>query len=165
MLQRWNSVHTTPPTDELSADLFTHLVKPFVYFCTLPKSEALDPHFNIIVDELLDVNILLSHVLNDRSLTAFVIDSLKRFHSLSDVMQVLSSCLDSPAVDDRTEQFLSVVEQITKYTLLICTIESLSLESQRFLGNMIRKNDLPLPLAYYTCDQKKPEFKINFNRF
>ena len=163
LLQHWNSVHTTPPTDELTADLSTHLAKPFAYFCSRSKSEVLDPHFNIILDEPLDVNILLSHVLHERSLTPFVIDSLKRFHSLSDVMQVLSSCLDSPTVGDRTEHFLSAIEQMTKYTLLICTIESLSLESQRFLGNMIRKNDLPIPLAYYTCEQKKTEFKINFN--
>jgi hypothetical protein len=139
------------------------LIKIFDYLCVTPKSDELDSDFNVVIDEPINNQILLQNVIHSHSLKSYVLDSLKRYHGLSDIMQTLSSCLSSTRNERSVEPFLGIVEQITKYMLLVCTLESLSSESQRFLGNMTRKNGLHIPLAYHTRGESALEFKINFN--
>ena len=69
-------------------------------------------------------------------------DSLKRYHALNDIINCLSEALDA-SVDNNT-----LVDQLTKRMLLVQALESMSYDSQRFLCNLIRKNDLPIPLSY-----------------
>jgi hypothetical protein len=156
-------VHTLVTPNVISAEAFNLLIKIFGYLYVTPESEELDSDFNIIVDEPINTRILLQSIVGSRSIKSYILDSFKRYHGLSDITNTLSSCLNSTENHNATESFLEIVEQITKYMLVVCTIESLSFESQRFLGNMIRKNSLPIPLAYYTCSENALEFKINFN--
>ncbi|CAF3361693.1 unnamed protein product [Rotaria sp. Silwood2] len=49
--------------------------------------------------------------------------------------------------------------------LLVQTLENMSYDSQRFLCNFIRKNDLPIPLSYtfWNSTEKAMYHRINFN--
>ena len=128
----------------------------------------LDGSFNNIIDEPLTAENLVELVNKNKSLTPYVIDSLKRYHSLYDVREVLAKCIDlkDQIADGNTANKLEdIVDIITTRILLTMTIESMSNDSQRFLINFIKKNDLPIPFTYYVWDQKNaaPNYKINFN--
>ena len=128
----------------------------------------LDGSFNNIIDEPLTAENLIELVNKNKSLTPYVIDSLKRYHSLYDVREVLAKCIDlkDQIADGNTANKLEdIVDIITTRILLTMTIESMSNDSQRFLINFIKKNDLPIPFTYYVWDQKNaaPNYKINFN--
>ena len=163
LIQPWQSVHKVPISNLFNAEVFDLLMNVFRYLHIPPKSEEFDPDFTTILDRPINTQYLLHDIRHSRSIKSYVIDSLKRYHSLADVMSTLSSCLNGTENNHDTKSFLDIIEHITKYALVVGTIESLSLESQRFLGNMIRKNGLPIPLAYYTCNKDALEFKINFN--
>jgi len=128
----------------------------------------LDGSFNNIIDEPLTAENLIELVNKNKSLTPYVIDSLKRYHSLYDVREVLAKCIDlkDQIADGNTANKLEdIVDIITTRILLTMTIESMSNDSQRFLINFIKKNDLPIPFAYYVWDRQNaaPNYKINFN--
>lgn len=107
--------------------------------------------FNTIVDEPLDTNILYSILKHETSpaigLTSYIVDSLKRYHSLNDIILSLSEVLGISG-DDNADKYETLINQLTKRMLLIQALESMSYDSQRFLCNFIRKNDLPIPLSY-----------------
>ena len=163
MLHPRHTIHTFSVSNALDNEALDLLSKLFHSLRVVPATDKLDPDFNSVVDEPLSVPILFDSLSHVRSLKPYILDSLKRYHSLSDVMRVLSSDLDSSSVNITISSFYDIAEKITKSILLTCTIESMSFESQRFLGNMIRKNALPIPLAYYTREQDGLFFKINFN--
>lgn len=132
------------------------MLKPY---CQDPEG-ALHSTFNIIVDETLDKDILYSILNNSTSpadgLTSYVVDSLKRYHSLNDIIAALSdifTILD----DSNLEKYETLVTQLTKRMLLVQALESISYDSQRFLCNFIRKNDLPIPLSYRFWDFKEKQ--------
>ncbi|CAF4200245.1 unnamed protein product, partial [Rotaria sordida] len=58
-----------------------------------------------------------------------------------------------------------ILPNVTIRMLLISTIESLSYDSQRYLGNFIKRNDLPIPFTYYLYNNETNliDYKINFN--
>ncbi|CAF1010662.1 unnamed protein product [Adineta ricciae] len=160
LIQSFNTIHTTlinrhTLSDE-AQDLLSNLFK-HIYASPEGNNEQFYACFNVLVDEPISSAVILRNIQQNRSLKPHVIDSLQRFHGLSDVMHSLLLCLDSSETE--LGSFVDIVDQITKYTLIVCTIESLSFDSQRFFSNLIFKNDLPVPLAYYTPN----EFKINFN--
>ncbi|CAF1178374.1 unnamed protein product [Adineta steineri] len=163
MLHPRHTIHILPVSNVLNNEALDLLSKLFNILCVASTTNTLDPDFNIIIDEPLNIQILLDAVFHSRSLKPYIFDSLKRYHSLSDVMQILSSDIDTSAVNNDKNPFCDIVEKITQYILLVCTIESMSFESQQFFGNIIRKNGLPIPLAYYTREQDEFLFKINFN--
>lgn len=119
-----------------------------VSYCENPEG-PLHTTFNTIVDKPLNAN-LLSNILTGQTsssidgLTPYVVDSLKRHHSLNDIIILLSEALDTLA-DNKYE---TLIVQLTKRMLLVQTLENMSYDSQRFLCNFIRKNDLPIPLSY-----------------
>lgn len=136
-------IHSTQDdnNDDAIIDCFKNL-KPH---CKVPEG-LLHSAFNTIIDEPLDANIL-SDILNDPtspadSLTPYIVDSLKRYHALNDIINCLSDALD---VSEDSE---TLIDQLTKRMLLVQVLESMSYDSQRFLCNFIRKNDLPIPLSY-----------------
>ena len=147
----------------MNTETLNLLIKILNHICVKPASDELDPDFNTVVDEPINEKILLTTVLRKQSLKAYVLDSFKRYHSLTDVMETLAACLNLSNSHETAEPFLEIIEEITKRIVLVGTIESLSCESQRFLGNMIRKNRLPIPLAYYTHEENELQLKINFN--
>ncbi|CAM4803253.1 unnamed protein product [Rotaria magnacalcarata] len=163
LLQPWHSIYTQVIQNVMNAEVLDIFKKIFGYMCIKPESDGLDSSLNIIIDESITSEIIFQNITHSYSLKSYILDSLKRYHSLFDIMDALSSCLSAADTNSAMHSFLDIIEQITKYILIICTIESLSLDSQRFLGNMIRKNGLPIPLAYYTLDTNELEFKINFN--
>ncbi|CAF1476521.1 unnamed protein product [Rotaria magnacalcarata] len=150
-----------------------HLIAPFLLLSGghIPDAnDPLDDSFNTIIDEPLNGNILVNLINHNKSLTPFIVDSLKRYHAITDLHSILPKCMEFVAAFDKPElaqHFLEMIDTITTRTLLVVAFESLSLESQRFLGNFIRKNDLPLPLSYYIDSQKdcSASYKINFNCF
>ena len=163
MIEPWNTIHTFPCVNCMNAKTLNLLLKISAYLCIKSDSDELDPDFNVVIDEPINHTILLKTVFRKNSLKSYILDSLKRYHALTDIMQTLSECLNRSTDDGAAESFLEIIEEITKRMVLICTIESLSFESQRFLGNMIRKNQLPIPLAYYTYEENELKLKINFN--
>ncbi|CAF1034200.1 unnamed protein product [Adineta steineri] len=88
-----------------------------------------------------------------------------------DIIHILPSCnqIDFTTVPQQHQKitgiFSNVVDTITKSVLLTTTIHSMSYESQRYFGNFIKKNDLPVPFAYYMWNNQTNfvEYKINFN--
>ncbi|CAF3496881.1 unnamed protein product [Rotaria sp. Silwood1] len=119
--------------------------------CQNPES-SLHTTFNTIVNKPLDANIF-SQILSNQSsttesLTAYVVDSLKRNHGLNDIIVLLSEALELLAKNDANNKYEMLVDQLTKRMLLVQTLENMSYDSQRFLCNFIRKNDLPIPLSY-----------------
>lgn len=163
MIEPWNTIHTFPCVNWMNAEILNLLMKISAYLCIKSESDELDPDFNVVVDEPINHTILLKTVFHKHSLKCYILDSLKRYCALTDIMQTLSECLNRSSDDGAAESFLEIIEEITKRMVLIYTIESLSVESQRFLGNMIRKNQLPIPLAYYTYEEDEIKMKINFN--
>lgn len=111
--------------------------------CAIPEG-PLDPTFNTIVDQPLDGDVLFNILSDPQSpaagLTPYVVDSLKRYHSLHDMIPLPAEALES--------KFEVLAGQLTKRLLLVQALETLSYDSQRFLCNFIRKNDLPIPLSY-----------------
>jgi len=112
----------------------------------------LDAAFNTIVDKSLTAKIL-SDILQDQKaladvLTTYVVDSLKRQHGLGDIVSMLPEALSLLNEDHLVHKYESFVDQMTKRMLLVQTLENMSYESQRFLCNFIRKNELPIPLSY-----------------
>ena len=163
LLEPRESVHCSPITNVLNTEASNVLIKIFHYLNPVLESDGFDPDFTTIVEEPINTDILLQSILRPRSIKSYIIDSLKRYHSLSDITDIFSSCATLVENDKAPELFLDLIEHVTKYVLTVCTIESLSYDSQRFLGNMIRKNGLPIPLAYYTCGEDALQLKINFN--
>ncbi|CAF3669763.1 unnamed protein product [Rotaria socialis] len=163
LLHPWTSTHIQVIQNALNAGALDIFKKIFGYICIKPESDGFDSDLNIIIDEAITSEIIFHNITHSCSLKSYILDSLKRYHSLFDIMDALSSCLNAVRTNSSMDAFLDIIEQITKYILIICTIESLSSDSQRFLGNMIRKNGLPIPLAYYTLGTNGLEFKINFN--
>ena len=115
--------------------------------CATPE-DPLHSTFNTIVDEPLTGNILSNILTNPRSpaegLTPYIVDSLKRYQSLHDIFALLPEILDIHT-DGKYE---TLTEKLSKRMLLVQALETLSYDSQRFLCNFIRKNDLPIPLSY-----------------
>jgi hypothetical protein len=113
----------------------------------------------------------MAELIQKHSLKIYVVDSLKRYHSLMDIIHILPSCTDvqltnfTEEYDTIVANFLNISDTITKSVLLTTTIESMSCESQCYFGTFIKKNDLPLPFAYYIWNMQKEvlEYKINFN--
>ncbi|CAF1402819.1 unnamed protein product, partial [Didymodactylos carnosus] len=126
------------------------------------NASLLDPSFNTIISESLDAKKMVSIINGQETITPYIIDSLKRYHALCDIQDVFPTCLD---LQNNTEKLELFIDSITKRILLIIAIECMSNESQYFLGNFIRKNDLPIPLSYYIWNEKyqEPFYKINFN--
>jgi hypothetical protein len=120
--------------------------------CENPEG-PLHTSFNTIVDEPLDTNILSAILVGQTpspadGLTSYVVDSLKRHHGLNDIIILLSEALEKLVDDDADNKYETLIEQLTKRMLLVQTLENMSYDSQRFLCNFIRKNDLPIPLSY-----------------
>ncbi|CAF1620013.1 unnamed protein product, partial [Adineta ricciae] len=135
-------------------------------------SDGLDQSFNTLVDNPINAQTLIAEIFQNHSLKRYVIDSLKRYQSMMDIIDILplSKCLLENTSQQSEQQakiqnFLDIVLTITKSVLLITTNESMSFESQRYFGNFIKKNDLPIPFAYYIWNQQKNyiDYKINFN--
>lgn len=163
LIEPWNAVHTLPSSIGQDTEVSKLVRDIFSFFCQRPRSEDFDTDFNIIVDEEISADIILNNVSHNGSIKAFVLDSLKRYHALDDIMQTLTASHHKLCFQNNMDHFSRVIEQLSKHMVLVCTIESLSFESQRFLGNMIRKNNLPIPLAYYVQENDEVQFKINFN--
>ncbi|CAF4577212.1 unnamed protein product, partial [Didymodactylos carnosus] len=83
---------------------------------------------------------MVSIINGQQTTTPYIIDSLKRYHALCDIQDVFPTCLD---LSNNTKKLELFIDSITKRILLIIAIECMSNESQYFLGNFIRKNDLP----------------------
>ncbi|CAF1348090.1 unnamed protein product, partial [Didymodactylos carnosus] len=170
-----NSIYTAiVPADYFEGRERDQLINWFKFLVSSStlESDELDTCFSRIVDEpLTDIN-LLNEINQNKSLKAYIIDSLKRYHALNDVRNVLA-CLNVESEPDGSSEskkefiqgFIDTVETITSNVLLVTTIESISYESQRYLSNFIKRNDLPVPLSYYIYDkfENKVHYKINFN--
>ncbi|CAF3219757.1 unnamed protein product [Rotaria sp. Silwood2] len=130
---------------------------------------SLDPIFNTIVNESLDANILFqilsNQILPVDYLIAYVVDSLKRYHALNDIIILLSEAVELLAENNTDNKYEMLIDQLTKRMLLVQTLENMSYDSQRFLCNFIRKNDLPIPLSYtfWNSTEKAMYHRINFN--
>ncbi|CAF4002264.1 unnamed protein product [Rotaria sordida] len=157
-----------------NADDYELLKKWSLYLClpqSVKQSTGLDRTFNTLVDEAIDARTLVKEIAKNHSLKVYVVDSLKRYNSLMDIIHILSSCTELeltsfPSQHSTTiENIRHIADTITKSVLLTTTMESLSYESQRYFGNFIKKNDLPLPFSYYIWNEQKKllEYKINFN--
>jgi hypothetical protein len=137
----------------------------------ITKPAELDQTFNTLVDETINAKTLIEELVQNHSLKAYVVDSLKRYHSLMDIIHILPSCIELQFEDfpqkHRTmiENFLDIADTVTKSVLLTTTIDSMSYESQRYFGNFIKKNDLSIPFAYYAWNKQRnlAEYRINFN--
>lgn len=120
-------------------------------YCPSPDG-LLDSTFYTIVDESLSTGLVLKHMNEGKSLadilTPYVVDSLKRYHSLHDVMTILSEVFGSQVTDTVKEIFEMLNDQMTKRVLLVQALENVSDDTQRFMANFIRKNDLPIPFSY-----------------
>ncbi|CAF1192612.1 unnamed protein product, partial [Didymodactylos carnosus] len=177
LLQDKNCVYSEPVgLNSFNIEDYEVLRKWATFLCSYMAKEmlgsnALDNCFTTLINEPLDAETVMKEIIQTRSLKSYVIDSLKRYHSLSDLMHILPVCADVRLDNYRgnskheIEQFLNIIDTITKSVLLTTTIESMPYESQRYLGNFIKKNDLPLPFAYYTWNKfnNMAEYKINFN--
>ncbi|CAF1188812.1 unnamed protein product [Adineta steineri] len=131
-------------------------------------NETLDVSFNQIVDEPLTTEKIIEIINNNQLLTPYIVDSLKRYHALHDIHTIISQCLNlQNNINDENiqNQFEDLIDNLTTRILLTITIESMSYESQRFLANFIKRNDLPIPFTYYAWDPIVEElnYKINFN--
>lgn len=137
------------------------------------EQAALDPVFNTINNEKLDDKNLMLSLIVKKNFKDFVVDSLKRYHALHDITSLLPKCLNlsaqvlsisSSLIADFTA-LTKIVRSITTRLIIIAVVESMNENSQRYLGNFIMENDLPIPLSYYVfkVDQKKMEYVINFN--
>ena len=148
-------------------DQLLTIFKHFGDSASVDPNGPFDSAFNTIVDEQLTKLILIHLINHNQSLTPFIIDSLKRYSALTDIHSVLPECVDVRHMLNSKElakTFPELLDTITTRTLLTVAIESLSLESQRFLGTLIRKNDLPIPLSYYIADSPDSGiYKVNFN--
>lgn len=151
----------------LKPDLLLTIFKRFGDSSSVDPNGPFDSAFNTIVDEQLTKWILIHLINHNHSLTSFIIDSLKRYSALADIHSVLPECVDVRHTlnsKELAETFPELSDTITTRTLLTVAIEDLSLESQRFLGTLIRKNDLPIPLSYYIADSPDSGiYKVNFN--
>ena len=144
--------------------------------CLYPKNYIgtctdLDQTFNTLVNETISNEIFFEEIIKNHSLKAYVVDSLKRYHSLTDIIHILPSCrtvvTEKYTAQDKVvvTALIDILGKITKSILLTSTIESMSSESQRYFGNFIKKNDLPIPFAHFTWSKQRDtmEYKINFN--
>jgi hypothetical protein len=137
----------------------------------ITKSVDLDYTFNTLVAKTISADTLIQELIKNHSLKVYVIDSLKRYNSLMDIIHILPSCADlnvksfQPQDQKFIVNFLNIIDSITKSILLTTTMNSLSIESQRYFGNFIKRNDLPVPFSYYTWNKEKNflEYKVNFN--
>ncbi|CAF3544269.1 unnamed protein product [Rotaria sp. Silwood2] len=148
-------------------ELFSSLFK-LLHGYNESTNETLDESFNRIVDEPLTTKKLIEIINNNQGLTPYIIDSLKRYHALNDVHTIISQCLDlkNDIIDKNTvDLFEDLIDNITTRIILTITIENMSYESQRFLANFIKRNDLPIPFTYYVWNPilKNLTYKINFN--
>lgn len=130
--------------------------------CENPDS-PLDSVFNTIVDEVLTASIF-ADIFNRQTplanvLTPYIVDSLKRQHGLGDIISLLPEALNFVSDTHLANKYESFVDQMTKRMLLVQTLENMSYESQRFLCNFIRKNELPIPLSYRTWNSSEQVMK------
>ncbi|CAF1050639.1 unnamed protein product [Rotaria sordida] len=175
LLQDANCIHSEDIHAEyFSADDYELLKNWSLCLCfskTVKESTELDQVFNTLVDKTMNAQVLVEELVKNDSLKVYVVDSLKRYHSLMDIIHILPTCpkLDLTRFPQQhqatVEKFINTIDTITKSVLLTTTIDSMSYESQRYFGNFIKKNDLPVPFAYYMWNKQKKfvEYKINFN--
>ncbi|CAM2722023.1 unnamed protein product [Rotaria socialis] len=137
------------------------------------QPDSLDAVFNTITDQQLDTKSLIRSLLVDKTFKTYVVDSLKRYHGLHDIMTLLPKCLDvsmqTVNIPSKTTNdfnaLIKIVRSVTSRVVLVAIAESMNDDSQRYLANFIKKNDLPIPLSYYTFNVKEQqiEYIINFN--
>ncbi|CAF1346432.1 unnamed protein product [Adineta steineri] len=175
LLQHANCIHSTPVDAKYFTNKDYELLKKWrsclCSYGNIGSSTGLDQTFNTLVDEAINPQTLVEEIVQNHSLKVYVIDSLKRYNSLMDIIHILPSFTELKYTHDQQEHrttieiFFNITESITKSVLLTTTIESMSYESQRYFGNFIKKNDLPVPFAYYMWNNQinSVEYKINFN--
>ncbi|CAF4186967.1 unnamed protein product, partial [Rotaria sp. Silwood2] len=151
------------------------IAKWCLFFCspltpTQRSSDELDSCFITIIDEPMNARILLNDLIKHHTIKAYIVDSLKRYHALDDIRTELPKCRqikydETMYNHDLYNELIRILPNVTIRMLLISTIESLSYDSQRYLGNFIKRNDLPIPFTYYLYNNetKLIEYKINFN--
>ncbi|CAF4033716.1 unnamed protein product, partial [Rotaria sordida] len=151
------------------------IAKWCLFFCpplTQPQrlSNELDSCFITIIDEPMNARILLNDLIKHHTIKTYIVDSLKRYHALDDIRTELPKCkqikYDETIYNhDLYNELIRILPNITIRMLLISTVESLSYDSQRYLGNFIKRNDLPIPFTYYLYNNETNliEYKINFN--
>ncbi|CAF3729641.1 unnamed protein product [Rotaria sp. Silwood1] len=175
LLEDANCIRSVPvDAKHFNDDDYELLKKWSLHLCSPESartSTELDPTFNTLIDEPMDARTLVNELVQNHTLKVYVIDSLKRYHSLMDIIHTLATFdelqdTEFPQQHRKTiESFHAIINKITKSVLLTTTIDSMSYESQRYFGNFIKKNDLPVPFAYYMWNKKNNilEYKINFN--
>ncbi|CAF3768913.1 unnamed protein product [Rotaria sordida] len=151
------------------------IAKWCLFFCpsltqTQRLSNELDSCFITIIDEPMNARILLNDLIKHHTIKTYIVDSLKRYHALDDIRTELPKCkqikYDETIYNhDLYNELIRILPNITIRMLLISTVESLSYDSQRYLGNFIKRNDLPIPFTYYLYNNETNliEYKINFN--
>lgn len=129
---------------------------------------------NIILDKI-DRQVLLRAVNCNAEiclatiLKPYLFDLLKRNKKLNDILVELNyltsdeNCSIEP--EDR-----SALEMLSERDLVVCLVESVHDVSLPRLGNLIAKNDYPLPLTYFVYNDddnnnSKLDYKINFKLF
>ncbi|CAF4290637.1 unnamed protein product, partial [Rotaria sordida] len=142
LLQDANCIHSERICAEyFSADDYELLKNWSLCLCsskTVKESTELDQIFNTLVDKMMDAQVLVEELVKNDSLKVYVVDSLKRYHSLVDIIHILPTCskLDLtrfPQQHQATiEKFIDTIDTITKSVLLTTTIDSMSYESQRY---------------------------------
>ncbi|CAF2100137.1 unnamed protein product [Rotaria magnacalcarata] len=133
-------------------------------------SDELDPCFITIIDEPMNAHILLNDIMKHHTIKTYIVDSLKRYHAVDDIRIELPKCRqinydETMNSRDSFTELIRILPHVTVRMLLISTMESLSHDSQRYLGNFIKRNDLPIPFTYYfhNNESNSIQYKINFN--
>lgn len=138
---------TIEESDESIRQCF-EILRPY---CSSPEG-PLDTILNIIVDEPLSTELIVRRIAQEESLadilTPYVVDSLKRYHGLRDVVNLLSEVFESQISGETKRKFEILDDQLTKRFLLVQALENVSHDTQRFLANFIQRNDLPIPFSY-----------------
>ncbi|CAF1106072.1 unnamed protein product [Rotaria sp. Silwood1] len=151
------------------------IAKWCLFFCppltlTQRLSDELDSCIITIIDEPMNARILLNNLITHHTIKIYIVDSLKRYHALDDIRTELPKCKqikydETMHNHDLYNELIRILPNVTIRMLLISTVESLSYDSQRYLGNFIKRNDLPIPFTYYLYNNETNliEYKINFN--
>ena len=169
LLQYDNCVHSVKINDSYFDSDNYEFFQNLLCLCSYVDSKnsiELDKTFNTLVDETINAETLIKELIKNHSLKCYIVDSLKRYNSLLDIIHILPSCANFQQKNEtKIPSFFQIIDSITKSILLTTTINSMSYESQRYFGNFIQKNDLPLPFTYYMWNQQNKclEYKINFN--
>lgn len=135
--------------------------------------DSLDPVFNTLTNQILDAKNLITSLTVKKNFKDYAIDSLKRYHALHDIMSSLPGCLKissqtlniPPEATTDFKALIKIARNVTSRLILMAVTESMNDDSQRYFGNFIRKNDLPVPLSYYkfNVNTDQIEYVINFN--